>query len=116
MFWVLDLNLVERFAVAIAHLEPIPPARDDRGELHGLTAHLEAQDFLHPGTVHPRRRTGIPGPAALTDLSRQAVNVGRDHVGLNPVAPDRFRFAGTLDRVKHAEELRRAGAVGAARR
>lgn len=55
MVRVLDLNLIECFAVAIAHLETIPPSGNHRCESHGLAANFEAQDFLHPSAIHPCR-------------------------------------------------------------
>ena len=41
------------------------------------------------GAVHPRRRAGVPAPAAAPDVRRGAVDVAGHHVGLDRVAPAR---------------------------
>ena len=48
----------------------------------------------------------IPRPAALSKPPG-LVHIGRDYVWLSPVVPNRFRIAGMLDRIEHAQELRR---------
>ncbi len=50
------------------------------------------------------RPTRVPGPAASPHMGRHRIDVGRDHIGLDLVAPRLLRGAGVIDRVEQREQ------------
>ena len=71
----------------------------------------QAEDALDAEAPRPRGRAGVPAPPAATDPWHGAVDVAREHVGLDPVARDVLGIRGAEDRVEEAEDSLRALSV-----
>ena len=83
-----------------AKLGLAPSARQARPDDELVAALRDAEHRLDRGTVHPRRRAGVPAPAAAADVGRRAVDVAGHHVGLDPV---RLGAAGAARPVRRAQ-------------
>ncbi len=104
-------DVVGRSATAQGRLEPGPSRRNAGVDLQAIAAHLEAQDALDPGPLHPTCRAGVPGPAAASDPPWRGGDVGSHYVGLHAIAVDVAARAGMVDRVEDPEERGRLLAI-----
>src|SRR5947209_3698786 len=67
---VRDLDVVARRAVVVAQAEAGPLGGDARADPQPIPDLAEAQERLDAGAVVPRRRAGVPRPAAPANVWR----------------------------------------------
>ena len=88
-----------------------PVLRQAGGDHHVAAAAPDAQDALGRGPVHPGGGTGIPGPAAPSDMGGDGIDVGRHDIGFDPIASGGLRGQRMVDRVHHRQQPRGRRAV-----
>src|SRR6185312_10501567 len=98
-------------AVPVVELEAGPRLRYAGVDAQRVALLAEAKDGLQPRAVQPRRRTGVPGPAAAAGQRAHRVHVGAGDVGLDLVARRRVGIVAVTDRVEEPEQFARAVAV-----
>ncbi len=71
----------------------------------------QAEQPFDARTIQPARRAGVPGPSAPADMRRDGIDVGRDHVRLDPITIRAAARAAAIDRIEQREQIRGAIAV-----
>ena len=97
--------MVDRFPIAVVHLEPLPI----RGEAGRKTQFVhfkpEPQERFDDQPVHPGGRARVPGPAAAAGMRRHRIDVGGNDVGFHFVGGGLLGRSGMVHRVDHGKEL-----------
>jgi len=83
-----------------------PRRRDARVHHEDAASPPQPQHAFDARAVQPRRRPGIPAPAAAARVRRPAVDVTSHHIRFRLVAGDLGRSTGVVDGVEHVEQLR----------
>src|SRR5205085_9142697 len=108
---ILDFDAVSGASASIDNFELAPKAWNARIESQPIALQFETQDVFQRGSVHPSRRTCVPGPPATAGVRRHGVNVGGGDVGLDFVFVQTGARRSVIDRIQQSEQFARAIAV-----
>src|SRR6185312_12573420 len=94
-------------AFAARHLEggriAVPMTGKPWCQLDPLAVFLDSENAFDRRPVQPTSGAGIPGPAAATALAFLGIDVGNDHIGLDPIMLGGVRVQGMVDGIEHRE-------------
>ena len=71
---------------------------------------IHAEEGFQQEPIHPTSGTGVPRPTATTDVGRDGIDVGGDHVGFDFVGGDLVGRGTVVDRVEESKQV--PGSVG----
>ena len=84
MRWIVHADFVTGRCHLHRGFESRPCGRDAGIDDQNIAFAAEAEYAFDPGTEHPPRGAGIPGPAAAPDMRRDRIDIGRDDMANDP--------------------------------